>query len=141
MFCFQLACDVTFKLKSQNKVIGKLGAHKFVLMARSPVFFAMFEGPMKETSDEIVISDIEGEPFRQFLRYFIFIDADNSKCFFEFTRFCIGNKSVDIHLWDFRPDGVVCMSSLSSHGDIPPLTRGPQTFSVGPQYASVMSDA
>ena len=46
-----------------------MGAHKFVLMSRSPVFFAMFEGPMKEKSDETVITDIEGEQFRQFLRY------------------------------------------------------------------------
>ena len=48
-----------------------MGAHKFVLMSRSPVFFAMFEGPMKETSEEIVITDIEGEQFRQFLRYHV----------------------------------------------------------------------
>ena len=68
-FLFQLACDVNFKLQTaENKVVSKMGAHKFVLMSRSPVFFAMFEGPMKETSDEIVITDIEGEPFRQFLR-------------------------------------------------------------------------
>ena len=68
---FQLACDVTFKLQAgEKKVVRKMGAHKFVLMSRSPVFFAMFEGPMK-TSDEIdliVITDIEGEQFRQFLR-------------------------------------------------------------------------
>ena len=60
---------MTFKLQTAvKKVIGKMGAHKFVLMSRSPVFFAMFEGPMKEKSDEIAITDIEGEPFRQFLR-------------------------------------------------------------------------
>ncbi|XP_046576915.1 BTB/POZ domain-containing protein 6-like isoform X2 [Haliotis rubra] len=61
----QLACDVKFKV-GQSK--SPVGAHKYVLGARSDVFFTMFNGSIPQ-SDDVDVPDIELEPFKIFLRY------------------------------------------------------------------------
>lgn len=43
-------------------------AHKVVLAARSPVFYAMLCGPLKESLDNITIPDVNADAFRIFLR-------------------------------------------------------------------------
>ncbi|XP_033725009.1 BTB/POZ domain-containing protein 6-like [Pecten maximus] len=60
-----IASDVTFIVGEET---NRVSAHKLVLMSRSPVFFAMLEGPMAENG-EIIIPDISAETFRLFLRY------------------------------------------------------------------------
>ncbi|XP_061196531.1 BTB/POZ domain-containing protein 6-like [Saccostrea echinata] len=72
-------CDVTFLVGANSTPIK---AHKYVLASRSPVFFAMFLGPAKESSDEIIVPDIEDLVFEKFLRYVYFedvkiLDGDN----------------------------------------------------------------
>ncbi|GFR91463.1 BTB/POZ domain-containing protein [Elysia marginata] len=65
----QYACDVHFIVGNEGV---HQGAHKFVLVSRSPVFDAMFCGPMRATDQEgstVVIPDIEPQPFTAFLRY------------------------------------------------------------------------
>ncbi|XP_067668349.1 BTB/POZ domain-containing protein 2-like [Haliotis asinina] len=66
MLDYQVACDVHFRVGHTRENIG---AHKFLLISRSSVFFAMFQGPLAETSDEIDIPDIDPEVFWEFLRF------------------------------------------------------------------------
>ncbi|KAL5016964.1 hypothetical protein ScPMuIL_006553 [Solemya velum] len=62
----EIACDVTFLLgETKQEVL----AHKFMLISRSPVFSAMFCGPMAETQEQIIVPDIEPEVFKLLLRY------------------------------------------------------------------------
>ena len=68
-----LYCDVKFHVGKAGRLIS---AHKYVLASRSSVFAAMFYGSLPETSDIIVVSDIEPEVFDILLKYiylFIFI--------------------------------------------------------------------
>ena len=68
-----LYCDVKFQVGKAGRLIN---AHKYVLASRSSVFAAMFYGGLPETSDVIVVSDIDPEVFDILLRYiylFIFI--------------------------------------------------------------------
>ncbi|XP_033725448.1 BTB/POZ domain-containing protein 1-like [Pecten maximus] len=60
-----IASDVTFIVGEER---NRISAHKLVLLSRSPVFYAMLEGPMAEKG-EIIIPDISAETFRSFLRY------------------------------------------------------------------------
>ncbi|XP_033725019.1 BTB/POZ domain-containing protein 6-like [Pecten maximus] len=60
-----LACDVTF-LVGEGK--ARLSAHRTILVARSPVFYAMLEGRLAERG-EIIIPDISQESFSLLLRY------------------------------------------------------------------------
>ncbi|XP_048244872.1 BTB/POZ domain-containing protein 6-like isoform X2 [Haliotis rufescens] len=57
--------DVTFLVGSEKQVVR---AHRYVLVSRSCVFHAMFCGPLAETG-EVIISDIEADIFKEFLRY------------------------------------------------------------------------
>lgn len=79
MLLNKVACDVTFLVGANSTPIK---AHKYVLASRSPVFFAMFLGPAKESSNEITVPDIEDCVFEKFLRYLYFeddkiLDGDN----------------------------------------------------------------
>nr|XP_022307254.1 BTB/POZ domain-containing protein 6-like isoform X4 [Crassostrea virginica] len=62
----RLYCDVKFQVGKAGKLIS---AHKYVLASRSSVFAAMFYGGLPETSDVIVVSDIEPEVFDILLRF------------------------------------------------------------------------
>ncbi|KAL5018975.1 hypothetical protein ScPMuIL_004697 [Solemya velum] len=62
----EVACDVTFLLGETKEQVR---AHKVFMISRSPVFSAMFCGPLAETQDSIPIPDIEPEVFRILLRY------------------------------------------------------------------------
>ena len=57
--------DVTFVVGASPPT--KVYAHKLVLAARSPVFCAMFVGPLAD-SGEIEIPDIDCEAFNTMLR-------------------------------------------------------------------------
>jgi len=57
----------------------KLGAHKMVLAARSPVFEAMFYGPCASGSDTTQIEDADIQTMNLFLRYFT--NELNTTCF------------------------------------------------------------
>ncbi|OWF49321.1 BTB/POZ domain-containing protein 1-like [Mizuhopecten yessoensis] len=57
--------DVTFLVGEDKK---RIPAHKLILISRSPVFYAMLEGPMAEKG-EIAIPDITEDVFQHFLRY------------------------------------------------------------------------
>jgi speckle-type POZ protein len=57
--------DVKFNIRRRE-----FPAHKSILAARSEVFTAMFEHPMREQStNQIEIEDIEPEVFQEFLRF------------------------------------------------------------------------
>lgn len=65
----QCQCDVTFLLVPSNGVeSSRISAHKYVLMARSPVFMAMFTGPLAEHDDVIKVTDVSSECFKALLR-------------------------------------------------------------------------
>ncbi|XP_033725257.1 BTB/POZ domain-containing protein 1-like [Pecten maximus] len=60
-----IGSDVTFLVGVKRT---RVFAHKLVISSRSPVFFAMFNGPLAETGD-VEIPDINVETFLPFLRY------------------------------------------------------------------------
>ena len=50
--------DVHFEIEdSEGTSLGILGGHKTIMALKSPVFKAMFYGPLKETGDLIRIKD------------------------------------------------------------------------------------
>ncbi len=69
----QLDCDVTFTFLQQegstfNEYGLSISAHKFMLISRSPVFYAMLAGPAKDESGNIHIEDIDKDCFMDMLR-------------------------------------------------------------------------
>lgn len=61
----EIAFDVYFLVGENRQVVG---AHRYVLVSRSCVFYAMLIGPMAGKSDEkIAIPDIENEVFQHML--------------------------------------------------------------------------
>lgn len=66
----QIACDVTFQVKDSLGKCKFIGAHRYPLSIRSPVFFAMFHGGLAEGTSEISIDDIEERIVREMLKYF-----------------------------------------------------------------------
>ena len=62
--------DVWFRCKDHDQSVEKdrVAAHKLILASRSPVFEAMFYGELAETSNEILLPEIEKIPFLLFLR-------------------------------------------------------------------------
>ncbi|KAK3084888.1 hypothetical protein FSP39_020808 [Pinctada imbricata] len=67
MLANDVACDVGFRVGPDHVFIG---AHKYVLISRSCVFYAMFQGLMANHSKErISIPDINSDTFKQMLEY------------------------------------------------------------------------
>lgn len=65
MLANQIACDVTFLVGDDHE---RILAHKYVLISRSCVFYAMLHGLMAEKPDEcIAIPDIDKETFKLML--------------------------------------------------------------------------
>ena len=62
----RLFSDVTI-LVGSTADREEVHAHKLVLMARSPVFYACFKGPLA-VKEQLVITDIETGIFEEFLR-------------------------------------------------------------------------
>ena len=60
-----VATDVTFRIGKEEV---EMKAHKIILMSRSPVFKAMFDGPLAETGI-VTIPDTDEQCFAVFLRY------------------------------------------------------------------------
>jgi len=93
MFDHQLACDVHFIIQGYgDEHVVSVGAHRYVLLSRSPVFYRMFcttaDEPWEDKDDkgealeqyaddeteafrqkEIRIDDMPSEAFKQLLRY------------------------------------------------------------------------
>ncbi|XP_060064952.1 BTB/POZ domain-containing protein 1-like [Ylistrum balloti] len=92
VFTSGIISDVTFLVGENNT---KIEAHKLILVSRSPVFYAMLEGPMAEKG-EITIPDISEDIFKLFLRYLytdeIVLTEENVAAVFNVAR----KYSVDI---------------------------------------------
>ena len=68
----ELMADVHFVMADKSNIdepILSIPCHKIVLAVSSPVFFAMFYGPMPETGEAIELSDSDSEGFLELLRY------------------------------------------------------------------------
>ncbi len=65
MFENQINCDVTFTFPGQDSSIS---AHTYMLISRSPVFYAMFAGPARDESGKVKIPDISEDCFKEMLR-------------------------------------------------------------------------
>ena len=63
MLDHQVECDVKFQVGEDT-----IPAHKYMLIARSPVFFAMFCGGLAQKDGSIKIDDVESAAFRKMLR-------------------------------------------------------------------------
>ncbi len=73
MFEHAIECDVTFSFPPSDgprrpKEGDVISAHKYILISRSPVFYAMLSGPARDESGRISIEDINVESFREMLR-------------------------------------------------------------------------
>ena len=69
----EVACDVLFHLSSRRRSRGgeviEARAHRLVLSLRSPVFFAMFNGPLKEEEKATIdVTDVEPAAFKELLK-------------------------------------------------------------------------
>ncbi len=70
----EIACDVTFTFLSSNGIDTQhvsqtpLSCHKYMLISRSPVFYAMLEGPARDESGNINITDVDKDTFNEMLR-------------------------------------------------------------------------
>ena len=60
----QIATDVTFKFPN---IATTVAAHRFVLMARSHVFYVMFNSALDKPGEATEISDIGPAVFKEFL--------------------------------------------------------------------------
>ncbi len=72
MFENSIECDVTFSFqpsdrKNTNMEGQLISAHKYVLISRSPVFYAMLAGPARDESGIVCIEDIDMESFKEML--------------------------------------------------------------------------
>ncbi|XP_021375818.1 BTB/POZ domain-containing protein 1-like isoform X1 [Mizuhopecten yessoensis] len=65
IFSGGIGSDVTFLVGAKRQ---RIPAHTLILTSRSPVFFAMFNGPLAETGD-VKVPDITVEAFTLFLTY------------------------------------------------------------------------
>ena len=62
--------DVHFEIEdSEGRSLGILGGHRNIMALKSPVFKAMFFGPMKEEGDLIRIRDSSMFAFQKMLKY------------------------------------------------------------------------
>ena len=86
MFIFnkELMSDVKFVFTEANDDGSKkaklvIPAHKFVLGIGSPVFYAMFYGPMAETTDSIELADCDYESLLELFRHLYGDEANLSE--------------------------------------------------------------
>ncbi len=83
MFENGIDCDVTFAFPTsegpRKSMEGDiLSAHKYVLISRSPVFYAMLSGPARDESGRINIEDINMDSFREMIRSVVSLHTDCS---------------------------------------------------------------
>ncbi|XP_052234944.1 BTB/POZ domain-containing protein 6-like isoform X3 [Dreissena polymorpha] len=62
----ELDCDINFIVGLERK---SMKAHKFMLVSRSCVFYAMLAGPLAEQQREVELPDVEPEAFERLLQY------------------------------------------------------------------------
>jgi BTB/POZ domain len=72
MFEHEIATDVVFEVGPPDGVVGMVRAHKYMLIARSAVFEAMFCSGLAEShashDTKIPITDVDVGIFREMLR-------------------------------------------------------------------------
>ena len=73
MFENGIECDVTFSFPASDRTmkcmeVQLLPAHKYVLISRSPVFYAMLAGPARDQSGLVTIEDVDMMSFKEMLR-------------------------------------------------------------------------
>ncbi|KAL5017742.1 hypothetical protein ScPMuIL_005173 [Solemya velum] len=88
----QIGCDIVF-LVGENR--QQIRAHKFILISRSPVFQAMFCGPLAETQSAIPIPDIEPETFQLLLSYMYYdadiLGTDSLRVLYAAKKYCVSD--------------------------------------------------
>lgn len=67
----QVECDVQFVIGTPDGAGVYIPAHSYVLISRSPVFYAMLNGPLAENKNEIRICDVTPEAFNHLLGWVI----------------------------------------------------------------------
>ena len=67
----ELMADIHFRVSYNGGESQVFPSHKYVLAVGSSVFFAMFYGSLAETSEEILVPDVEPEAFLKMLKYVI----------------------------------------------------------------------
>lgn len=65
----KLANDIVFEVGASEGHVEKISAHKYVLISRSPVFEAMFNGGLsKNTGSVVKITDVDPHAFKEALK-------------------------------------------------------------------------
>ncbi|XP_064613902.1 BTB/POZ domain-containing protein 6-like isoform X2 [Liolophura sinensis] len=67
--------DIQFRFVEETP-LQTARAHRLILAVRSPVFEAMFYGPLADGADHVDITDIDSSAFRAMLRYIYTDDVD-----------------------------------------------------------------
>ena len=68
MFKNHVDCDVTFRIQTKVGSVQIVFAHKFMLIARSPVFEELFRGNKDVASRDLNVCDVDVEPFKDLMR-------------------------------------------------------------------------
>ena len=64
----EIETDVKFVVGPEDGDTKEFNVHKYILISRSPVFYAMLCGGLKETGDSIRVPDITVDSFHQLMR-------------------------------------------------------------------------
>jgi hypothetical protein len=114
LYVQQNQCDVQFNLQDDQHI----GGHSHILVARSPVFAAMFQHEMKETkTGQVSIQDIQPDIFKQLLHYIcsgrlslLLTETTAQRLFEAADKYDIGDlkkECVDFLLLCIRVDNVI----------------------------------
>ena len=69
--------DIHFDIDDEaGTTLGTFGCHKIILALKSPVFKAMFFGPLRETGDHIKIKATSVKAFKTMLLYVYGVDEE-----------------------------------------------------------------
>ncbi|ESN99015.1 hypothetical protein HELRODRAFT_143594, partial [Helobdella robusta] len=65
----EIACDVVFILNAEDGSAYEMKAHKYILISRNPVFYAMLMNDTRDKSEKITITDVLPNAFKALLNF------------------------------------------------------------------------
>ncbi|EFX77454.1 hypothetical protein DAPPUDRAFT_213412 [Daphnia pulex] len=135
LYVQQNQCDVQFNLQDDQHI----GGHSHILVARSPVFAAMFQHEMKEKkTGQVSIQDIQPGIFKQLLHYVYsgrlsvpLTETTAQRLFEAADKYDIGDlkdECIDFLLDCIRVDNVINLMAWAHIHSVDELTEAALTF-------------
>ncbi|XP_046642487.1 uncharacterized protein LOC124327566 [Daphnia pulicaria] len=135
LYVQQKQCDVHFNLQDDQHI----GGHSHILVARSPVFAAMFQHEMKETkTGQVSIQDIQPDIFKQMLHYIYSVqlsvpltEITAQRLFEAADKYDIGDlkdECVDRLIYRIRVDNVINLMAWAHIHSVEELKEATLTF-------------